>query len=72
MHKGKHRFENNVPAQERFHREGEEIDTTAKPVCDPIESTEDGEEFRVPDINRNRRIGQYMYHSTTRGPREDA
>ena len=69
MHKGKHRFENNVPAQERFHREGEEIDTTAKPVCDLIGNRPD--DFQVPDINRDRRTGQYMYNSTTRGPRED-
>lgn len=79
MHKGKHRFEDEVPQQQRFHREGEEIDTTARPTGEPVSYPHQSEsgieqgpgELDVPDINKSRFTGQFMHLSTTQGKKDE-
>lgn len=56
-HKGKHRFEDKVPQQQRFRRQGEEISTTAKPI-----SSQTGEApAEIPQ--RKRRYGEFLHDS---------
>ena len=79
MHKGKHSFEDEVPKQQRFHREGEEIETTARPTGEPVSYPHQSEhgveqgpgELDIPDINKSRFTGQFMHHSTTQGIKDE-